>query len=562
MLGIDRATPASRSRRRPFRTGTASSSPRTAASPSASPASWPPTSASRSRAGRGRRSSFSRTRPTRPARNNHPATLILRDGVQYFEAPGFGSVGVINVLVSHVTTPVEILDVSADFTSQPVAYQGSFACSDDALNTLWKSCRWSTQICLQTWHLDSPQHQEPISDYGDYLIADRVAFNAFGDNPALAQQDLRKWAWVMQDRDYHTFHTSYTLLWLQSLMQYYDYTGDLATVKELSPYVYGLLDRFAGYRGKNGLISEAPNYMFMDWVDIGGFRRAPSARRDRPGLHDRVLLPRPDRRRAGGRPDGRPRPGAAVRAAAGGSRRGLQPRTLGPGEGPVPGRQAVPDACRPEQLAARRQGHRRRGARRTTCWLCCTTSAPRTGSRRLSTPPWPRRRGTCGPTSCISCWTPLPTPACLTNTGRSGCGPVAVEHQPGNADQQEMGNQGDLSHGWIATPLIQMSERILGITPSSPAYKTISIRPTLCDLQWARGQCPHAARTREGLLEAGRRRPDAVRHRAVGDSRRCRPPGGPGRGDDQRQRQEFLEEWAGGSGCCGRQPGAPGGQHP
>ena len=55
---------------------------------------------------------------------------------------------------------------------------------------------------------------------------------------------------------------------------------------------------------------------------------------------------------------------------------------------------------------------------------------------------------------------------------------------------QEMGNQGDLSHGWIATPLIQMSERILGVQPASPAYKTISVRPTLCDLQWTRGSVP------------------------------------------------------------------------
>ena len=98
-----------------------------------------------------------------------------------------------------------------------------------------------------------------------------MTFDAFGDNPSLARQDLRKWAWVMKNRDYHTFHTSYALLWLQALMQYYDYTGDIATVKELSPYVYELLDRFTGYRGKNGLISEAPNYMFMDWVNIGGF---------------------------------------------------------------------------------------------------------------------------------------------------------------------------------------------------------------------------------------------------------------------------------------------------
>ena len=28
----------------------------------------------------------------------------------------------------------------------------------------------AVQICLQTHHLDSPNHQEPISDPGDYVI--------------------------------------------------------------------------------------------------------------------------------------------------------------------------------------------------------------------------------------------------------------------------------------------------------------------------------------------------------------------------------------------------------
>ena len=55
------------------------------------------------------------------------------------------------------------------------------------------------------------------------------------------------------------------------LMDYYDYTGDKALVAEMAPYVHELLDTYATWRGKNGIISEAPNYMFMDWVTIGGF---------------------------------------------------------------------------------------------------------------------------------------------------------------------------------------------------------------------------------------------------------------------------------------------------
>ena len=114
--------------------------------------------------------------------------LQLRDGLQYFESRDYYALGTINVVVKDATTPIEIMDVSADFLSQPVEYRGSFTCSDEALNTLWKSGRWSTQICMITHHLDSPQHQEPISDYGDYLIADLVNYNSMGTNPWLARR--------------------------------------------------------------------------------------------------------------------------------------------------------------------------------------------------------------------------------------------------------------------------------------------------------------------------------------------------------------------------------------
>jgi len=55
---------------------------------------------------------------------------------------------------------------------------------------------------------------------------------------------------------------------------------------------------------------------------------------------------------------------------------------------------------------------------------------------------------------------------------------------------REMWNGGDLSHGWCSTPLVQLSSRVLGITPSSPGFDTIAIRPELCDLKWARGIVP------------------------------------------------------------------------
>ncbi len=425
-----------------------------------------------------------------PGASNQSSTLTLRDGLQYFEAPGFSSVGVIHVKVSHVTTPVEILDVSANFTSQPVAYQSSFACSDEALNALWKSCRWSTQICLQTWHLDSPQHQEPISDYGDYLIADRVAFDAFGGSPALARQDLRKWAWVMQDRDYHTFHTSYTLLWLQSLMQYYDYTGDVGTVKELSPYVFKLLDRFAGYRGKNGLISDAPNYMFMDWVNIAGFTAhhppAVIGQGYLTAFYCRALSD-----------------AARVASLSGDAARA---------DGYARTRLEVVGAYNRElwdpAKGLYRDGKPFQTSVKPSRWIPADTDIETWSAQNnalavlYDIAPKDRQRAVMASTMAQSPWNVRPYFMHYVLSAMAHAGLFDLEGtawlgkwrlNPETQTSLEMGSEGDLSHGWIATPLVQMSEQILGITPASPAFKTISVRPTLCSLQWAKGRVstPH-----------------------------------------------------------------------
>ena len=174
------------------------------------------------------------------------------------------------VEIKNLREPVQILDAGAIFTSQPVEYRGMFECNDETLNHIWKTSRWAVQICLQTHHLDSPNHQEPICDPGDYVIESMVNHYAFAQ-PWLARQDVRKFAWLLKDENYRNFHTSYSIAWLQMLIDYYDFTGDRSLVEEMAPYVHELITTYSSWRGKNGIISEAPNYMFMDWVTIGGF---------------------------------------------------------------------------------------------------------------------------------------------------------------------------------------------------------------------------------------------------------------------------------------------------
>ncbi|MFZ5518542.1 MAG: alpha-L-rhamnosidase C-terminal domain-containing protein [Candidatus Zhuqueibacterota bacterium] len=200
---------------------------------------------------------------------NRPLVYICKEGANSFTTP---QLNVFRYLTVDVTSRrgMKIDSIAALFSTYPVSYRGSFACSDTFYTKLWDVARWTTQLCMNSLHFDSPRHQEPLACTGDYLIESQSNFYAFGD-PWLARQDLIKTARILQKNNYDMFHTSYSLLWVQMLYNYFQFTGDSLLVMELLPHVNALNERFASYLDEDFLVSQAPDYMFMDWIKINGY---------------------------------------------------------------------------------------------------------------------------------------------------------------------------------------------------------------------------------------------------------------------------------------------------
>jgi len=437
--------------------------------------------------------------------------IVLRDGVQTFESRDYYALGSVTVVVRNATTPVEILDVTADFLSQPVEYLGSFSCSDQELNKLYKSGRWSTQICMITHHLDSPQHQEPISDYGDYLIADLVNYYTMGNNPWLAKQDLRKWAWVMENAKYQTFHTSYIFYWLQALLNYYDFTGDKALLKELTPNVHAVIDQFTSYLGKNGIISEAPNYMFMDWVTVHddknpnikfachhppavigqGYMTALFYQALGDGI--RISQLTGDRIHAEKYEKLREQVGKAYEQELWNPDRGLY-RDGKPFVTSVSTNKWMPADVAMESFSVQNN------ALATAAGLVPQDRQAALMERTMSNTNWD-----------VTPYFMHFVFDALDHADLFGKYAVQKMHEykviPETQTVREMGpEKGDYSHGWIATPAYQMPSKILGIRPTSPGFSSVLIQPEICGLQWAKGSVPtpHGNVTVSWKIEEGK----------------------------------------------------------
>lgn len=390
------------------------------------------------------------------------------------------------VKLSNITEPLEIMDEGAIFTSQPVEYKGAFECSDEGLNQIWKVSRWVVQICLQTHHLDSPNHLEPISDPGDYVIESMVNHDAFAQ-PWLTRQDVRKFAWLLKDEQYHNFHTSYSIAWLQMLMDYYDHTGDQTLVREMSPYVCELLDTYTSWRGTNGLISEAPNYMFMDWVTIGGFEcHHPPAVIGQGYLtafyyHALDMASRVAELTGD---TGRVRHYAQLRREV---KAAFNRELWNPNKGRYHDGKPFQTSIKPHDWLPADQAIETFSPHVNLLAVLYDLAPPNQqrgivetimAEKPLNTQPW------------FMYW----VFAAIDHAGLFERYAGEQMHRwqivPETQSFYEMWHGGDLSHGWCATPLVQMSTRVLGVTPASPGFDRIAIRPELCDLQWARGMVP------------------------------------------------------------------------
>ncbi len=421
--------------------------------------------------------------------------LHLRDGIQYYESSDYYALGTINVVVRDATSPVEIMDVSADFASQPVEYLGSFTCSDEKLNELWKSDRWSTQICMMTHHLDSPQHQEPIGDYGDYVIEDLVNYYAMGNNPWLARQDLIKWSWVMENAKYQTFHTSYMLYWLQALMNYYDYTGDERLVEALAPSVHAVMAKFSSFVGKNGIISQAPNYMFMDWVTVYD-DKSPSinfACHHPPAVigqgymtalfyhalvdAERVSQITQDSAHAGQYETLRQQIAAAYQRELWNREKGMY-RDGKPFVTTIAPNKWLPADVQMESFSVQNN------TLAVLYDLAPANEQPSIIDKIMADPHWD-----------VTPFFMHFVYNAIAHAGLFDKYAVSKFHEndivPETQTVREKGTgKGDYSHGWVASPAYQMSSKILGVTPTAPGFATFAIRPNLCGLTFAHGTIP------------------------------------------------------------------------
>ena len=98
----------------------------------------------------------------------------------------------LKVAISECSAPLEIDYFGLDLVGYPVVNRGDFRCSDELLNRIWDTGRYTTRLCMQDFYEDGVKRDRRLW-IGDLRVEMLSAYYALGDY-RLAKRDLMRLA--------------------------------------------------------------------------------------------------------------------------------------------------------------------------------------------------------------------------------------------------------------------------------------------------------------------------------------------------------------------------------
>jgi len=156
----------------------------------------------------------------------------------------------------------------------PVTYAGSFESSDPLLNRIWEVGAYTTHLCMQDGIWDAVKRDRGRWA-GDLDVEDRVISTAFGDR-ALVEQTLH--ALAPDGVGHVNGIPSYSALWITSLANFYQHSGDKAFLESERTDLLRILAAMDASVDVQGLFTNAKHrWLFVDWAP-GLYAYTPEAR--------------------------------------------------------------------------------------------------------------------------------------------------------------------------------------------------------------------------------------------------------------------------------------------
>lgn len=149
---------------------------------------------------------------------------------------------------------------------------GEFRCSDPEVNEIWKVSAYTMDLTTREFFVDGIK-RDRWTWSGDAIQSYLMNYYLRFDTECV-KRTIRQ----LRGKDPVTAHVNtimdYTFYWFKSILDYYEYTGDIAFVREMYPRMQTLMDYVLGRTNSDGLAEGQPDdWIFVDWVDFPMHKR-------------------------------------------------------------------------------------------------------------------------------------------------------------------------------------------------------------------------------------------------------------------------------------------------
>jgi hypothetical protein len=201
-----------------------------------------------------------------------------RPGAQKWEPFWYKGMRYVALVFRNIDKPLKLRHVAIRQVHAGFDAAGTFECSDERLNQIWKVARNTQLNCAFDAFVDCPW-REQAQWWGDARVQGKVTAYAFGDH-SLLERGIRQLAQAQAPdgalhchppADLPHYLPDFMLTWVGTLWDHYFQTGRTDLLKECQPALRRLFEFFATHETEQGLLAgfnDGRWWLFLDWKPL------------------------------------------------------------------------------------------------------------------------------------------------------------------------------------------------------------------------------------------------------------------------------------------------------
>ncbi|MNB74288.1 Bacterial alpha-L-rhamnosidase [compost metagenome] len=158
-------------------------------------------------------------------------------------------------------------ELTAWYEFLPFETRGSFACSNDTLNQIWETAKYTFHLNSREFFLDGIKRDRWVwsgDAYQSYFINNYLYFD---------EDIMKRTITALRGKDPVVSHLNtildYSFYWIMSVQVYYQTTKDMDFIAFIYPRMKSLMDYCIALSDEDGLIrGRKEDWVFVDWADM------------------------------------------------------------------------------------------------------------------------------------------------------------------------------------------------------------------------------------------------------------------------------------------------------